>query len=202
MVPFRIDLGRFEPAAEALWLAAKRRSVMRQGMPTITIRSAGERDVPALIDYVTALRAERLPTIFRYDSVPTLEEETAFIRQFAGEHAEFFVATIGDRIVANLGVAAHHERPQTAHGASLGMSVLAPYRGQGIGSRLLDAAITWAKHRSIRRLELEVLSNNPRARRLYERKGFVVEGCRRGAVEVDGAFVDALPMALILEPAA
>jgi RimJ/RimL family protein N-acetyltransferase len=169
--------------------------------PAIAIRTAGESDVPALIDYIAALRAERLPTIFRYDWVPTVEEETAFIRRFAGERAEFFVATVGDSIVANLGIAGHH-RPQTAHVASLGMSVLAPYRGQGVGSRLLDAAIAWAKHRSIQRLELEVLSNNPGARRLYERTGFVVEGSRRRAVEVDGSFVDAILMALIFEPAA
>jgi RimJ/RimL family protein N-acetyltransferase len=165
---------------------------------SITIRTAGERDVSALIDYVAALRAERLPTIFRYDSVPTIEEETSFIRQFAGESADFFVAVAGERIVGNLAVAAH-PHPQTAHGASLGMSMLAPYRGRGIGSRLLDAAIDWARQRSIRRLELEVLSNNPGARRLYERKGFMIEGCRRGAVAVDGTFVDALAMALVLE---
>src|SRR5215470_18437194 len=103
----------------------------------VTIRAAGERDVPALIEYVTALRAERLPTIFRYDSIPTVEEEIAFIRRFAGDRAEYFVAIIGDRIVGNLGVLAH-DHPQTAHGAHIGMSVLSPYRGQGIGSRLLD----------------------------------------------------------------
>jgi RimJ/RimL family protein N-acetyltransferase len=167
----------------------------------VTIRVAGERDVPALIEYVTALRAERLPTIFRYDSVPTVDEEIAFIRRFAGDRAEYFVAIVDDRIVGNLGVAAH-AHPQTAHGAQLGMSVLSPHRGRGIGSRLLDTAIAWAECRSIRRLELEVLSNNPAARRLYERKGFVVEGSRRGAVEVDGSFVDAILMARVIEPAA
>lgn len=50
-------------------------------MPTITMRSAGERDVRAPIDYVAALRAERLATIFRWDSIPTIEEETGFIAE-------------------------------------------------------------------------------------------------------------------------
>jgi hypothetical protein len=91
---------------------------------TIAIRTADERDVLALIEYVAALRAERLPTIFRYDSVPTVEQEIAFIRRFAGKNAAFFVAVIDGRIVGNLGVVAH-QHAQTAHGASLGMSVLA-----------------------------------------------------------------------------
>jgi RimJ/RimL family protein N-acetyltransferase len=160
----------------------------------IEIRTAGEPDVHALLEYVRALRAERLPTIFRHDGVPTFEEELAFVREYAGENAALFVAVDGERIVGNLAVAAHGH-PEIAHGAALGISVLAPWRGQGIGSRLLDTAIAWASERRLRRLELEVRSNNPRARRLYERKGFVLEGVRRGAVVVDGAFVDSIIMA-------
>jgi RimJ/RimL family protein N-acetyltransferase len=161
---------------------------------TITIRTADERDAAALIEYVAALRAERLPTVFRFDAVPSLDEEIAFIRRFAGESGACFVATIGETIVANLGVSAHRH-PQTAHSATLGMAVLRPYRGQGIGTRLLDAAIEWGQHQGLVRLELEVFSNNSRAVRLYERRGFVVEGRRHGAVSVDGGFVDLLLMA-------
>jgi RimJ/RimL family protein N-acetyltransferase len=165
---------------------------------TVEIRTARDLDVAALIEYVAALRAERLPTIFRHDGVPTQEEELAFIREYTSENAALFVALDGERIVGNLAVSAH-QHPGTAHGAALGMSVLAPWRGQGIGSRLLDRAIAWAKERRLRRLELEVRSNNPGARRLYERKGFEVEGVRRSAHEVDGAFVDAIFMARMLE---
>lgn len=164
-----------------------------------TLRIADERDVPALIEYVAALRAERLPTIFRYDDVPTPEEELAFVREHSGERAALFVATHGERIVGNLAVAAH-AHPETRHGAALGISVLAPWRGRGIGSRLLDTVIAWAGPRSIRRLELEVRSNTPGARRLYERKGFVVEGIRRGANLVDGELVDSILMARVFAP--
>ena len=164
-----------------------------------TIRTASEPDVERLIAYVSELRAERLPTIFRYDAIPTVEEETRFIRQFAGDSADFFVAETDGRIVGNLGISVS-DRPQTCHRASLGMSVLRPFRGRGIGSRLLDTAIDWCQSRSLRRLELEVLSNNPRAQRLYERKGFVVEGRKMGAVEVDGEFVDAVLMCRFLSP--
>ena len=168
-------------------------------MAQITIRIATETDVPTLIEYVTTLRAERLPTIFRYESVPTPEEEIEFLEAFSEENSAFFVAIDGSAIIGNLGVSSGW-RPQTRHRAGLGMSVLAPYRNQGIGSRLLDTAIEWARHRPIRRLELEVLGNNPGARRLYERKGFTLEGCRRGAIEVDGDYVDELIMAFTIQP--
>jgi len=158
-----------------------------------TIRTASELDVERLIAYVSELRAERLPTIFRYDGIPTVEEETQFIREFASDSKDFFVAETDDRIVGNLGISVF-DRPQTCHRARLDMSVLRSFRGQGIGSRLLDTAIDWCKSRSLRRLELEVLSNNPRAQRLYERKGFVIEGRNVGAVEVDGEYVDFILM--------
>jgi len=164
------------------------------------IRTASESDVDKLIAYVTELRAERLPTIFRYDSIPTPEEEVDFLRQFAGDSAHFFVAEIHDRIIGNLGIATY-PHPQTAHRANLGMSILAPFRGRGIGSKLLSAAVHWCESRSLRRLELEVLSNNPRAQRLYERHGFAVEGRREAAIAVDGAFVDLILMARKIAPA-
>src|SRR5437762_13707862 len=54
------------------------------------------------------------------------------------------------------------------------------HQGQGIGTRLvqtlLDLADQWLL---LRRVELTVLTENDGAKRLYERLGFVVEGCRK-----------------------
>ncbi len=165
----------------------------------VQIRPATTSDAEKLLAYVTELRAERLPTIFRYPNSPTLDEELAFLRRFQVESAEYFVAEAHGAIVANLSISAHRH-PQTRHNASLGMTVLAPYRGRGIGSSLLETAVSWCEDRRIRRLELEVLSNNPAAMRLYERHQFVHEGRRVGAIEVDGNYVDAILMARQIIP--
>jgi len=167
-------------------------------MNPFAIRTAGSSDAEALVKYLAELRAERLPTILRYPTTPTIEEEAAFMRRFEREGADYFVAEVDGRIVGNLSIF-RHVHPQTAHSASLGMAVLAPYRSRGVGSCLLDAAISWSERRKICRVELEVLSNNEQAQRLYARKGFIVEGRRRGAVEVDGSFVDAILMARVPE---
>lgn len=47
-------------------------------------------------------------------------------------------------------------------------------RGLGVGTRLLDESFMLAKASGKRKLTLEVVDANPGARRLYERKGFVV----------------------------
>ena len=54
-----------------------------------------------------------------------------------------------------------------------GLAVHPAMRGQGIGTRLLQAVFTFARERGFRTVSLEVVDTNPRARQLYERLGFV-----------------------------
>ncbi|NDJ53018.1 MAG: GNAT family N-acetyltransferase, partial [Chloroflexi bacterium] len=54
-----------------------------------------------------------------------------------------------------------------------GIVVDGSMRGQGIGSRLLDAILDYARMHDYEKVRLDVVDTNPRARALYERKGFV-----------------------------
>ncbi len=53
-----------------------------------------------------------------------------------------------------------------------GIAVDPAFRGQGIGSRLLDEILNYAQERSYEQVRLDVIDTNPGARRLYERKQF------------------------------
>lgn len=80
------------------------------------------------------------------------------------------------------------------HVGVLGMGLDAGWRGQGLGGRLLAAALAAAEALRIERVELEVFATNTRARQLYERHGFVVEGVRRRARKLDGRHEDVIMM--------
>ncbi len=54
-----------------------------------------------------------------------------------------------------------------------GIAVAPEWRGQGIGTQLLLAVCHQARENGYREVRLDVLDNNPRARALYERTGFV-----------------------------
>lgn len=54
-----------------------------------------------------------------------------------------------------------------------GIAVAPAQRGQGIGTQLLDAICEHARENGYRDVRLDVLDSNPRARALYERRGFV-----------------------------
>jgi ribosomal protein S18 acetylase RimI-like enzyme len=43
----------------------------------------------------------------------------------------------------------------------------------GVGTKLLDAIVEVAQARGYRQVRLDVVDTNPRARQLYERRGFV-----------------------------
>jgi GNAT superfamily N-acetyltransferase len=53
------------------------------------------------------------------------------------------------------------------------LAVAGPLRGRGVGIRLMEAVLDWARARGFRSVSLEVVDANPGARCLYERLGFV-----------------------------
>jgi ribosomal protein S18 acetylase RimI-like enzyme len=56
-----------------------------------------------------------------------------------------------------------------------GLCVSDQARGQGVGTALLEAVVAEARQRGYRAVRLDVVDTNPRARALYERRGFVLD---------------------------
>jgi ribosomal protein S18 acetylase RimI-like enzyme len=79
-----------------------------------------------------------------------------------------------------------------------GLAVEGASEGQGVGRALMEALADEARRRGGRRMTLRVFAPNERARRLYERLGFKLEGVLRGEFRVGDAYVDDLFMALDL----
>ena len=106
-----------------------------------------------------------------------------------------FVAEADEGIVGRLSVA-RDAHPASRHVADLGLIVAASHRRRGIGSALLDAAVTWARQVGVRKLELHVFPHNEPAIALYEKYGFRREGYRSEHYRREDGYVDAILMAL------
>jgi RimJ/RimL family protein N-acetyltransferase len=85
--------------------------------------------------------------------------------------------------------------PTLRHSAVLGLGLIAPYRGQGLGSRMLAATLDAAGQAGLQRAELVVRADNAPAIALYRRFGFKLEGTLRDYLRIDGVAHDALQMA-------
>lgn len=94
-----------------------------------------------------------------------------------------------DDTLAIMGHVDLRARPESAaaHRALLGMGVHREARRQGLGQRLIEAAVVWAREEAaLDWIDLEVLSVNAPARRLYERSDFHVTGEHADLFRIDG----------------
>lgn len=173
----------------------------------LNIRKPEAGDAQALLAYLQHL-AQEVPnnTGARRDVLHrTVEEQRKRLCDYlARPNSCLFIAEVGERIVGLIKCAGQQE-PMVAHTVEISISVHPHFRGMGIGSALLQHAITWASQQHhIVRVQLEVLTRNENALRLYERIGFVREGIRRKSYyffdeEEAGAYHDAWVMGLLLD---
>lgn len=87
------------------------------------------------------------------------------------------------------------DNPRQSHRGSLGMGIIAEYRGQGVGTLLLQAALKQAKQFGLEKVELNVYTSNTNAIKLYRKLGFVEEGLIKKYRKLDGTYFDCMIMA-------
>lgn len=93
-----------------------------------------------------------------------------------------------------------YSSPRMRHSAHLGISVHEDFQNMGIGRQLMAALIDLADNfLMLKRVELGVMTDNPRAIALYESFGFVKEGVKKAAIIRGGQYVDEIMMARIRE---
>ncbi len=128
---------------------------------------------------------------------PPLDSTRRFVLAHIEKDAPHFVALLGEDVIGWCDVS-----PMTwagfAHCGRLGMGVRKNFRGQGIGTQLLAQTLQKSREKGLERIELEVYGSNESAIRFYERAGFVVEGVKKKARKLDGAYDDLVQMAMFL----
>ena len=108
------------------------------------------------------------------------------------------VAEVDGKVIGSIGIRRGKDR--LAHVAGLGMSVHDEYQNRGIGTALMRAILDMTDNwLNIRRVELDVYTDNLRAVHLYKKFGFEIEGVRRDFAFRDGEYVDAYHMARLKE---
>ncbi len=132
---------------------------------------------------------------------PPLEQVRSFVEAIAAGAGVQFVALQDEAVVGWCDVL-RNPRSGFRHSAALGMGLLAPVRGRGIGRALLAAVLEGVRPQGLQRIELEVYAANRPAIALYEHFGFAREGVKQAGRVLDGEPADILCMALLLPPLA
>jgi ribosomal protein S18 acetylase RimI-like enzyme len=138
------------------------------------IRHATPRDARDFLAFWTAL-VTRDSRFIRSESVEHGAREYRRRFRVRSDQEVHLLAFDDERLVGYVTVQ-REQHPVTRHVASLAIAVAADARGQGIGARLMEEAIAWARAAGVEKLVLSVYPHNDAAIALYRRFGFVEEG--------------------------
>ena len=164
-------------------------------MSDVIIRPVALTDIEQFREVSNSVMRERAFLAF-VEGFP-IDEAAAFVARNIRLNNPQLVVDDGGRIVGWCDIR-RETIPVYAHVGHLGMGLLEPYRGRGIGERLIRAAIDAARAAGIERIELSVYGRNVRAMALYRKVGFALEGTRIRGKKLDGDYDDVHIMGLLL----
>ncbi|MFA0813773.1 GNAT family N-acetyltransferase [Microbulbifer epialgicus] len=160
----------------------------------VEIRHSRKEDIPGIKDIYAQSSCYAGTLQLPYPSIDKWEK-------FLGDIPDNFysiVAIQDERVVGQIGMEVC-SNPRRKHASNIGMAVSEAHQKSGVGSRLLEAmlnlAINWL---AIRRVELEVYTDNEQAVGLYKKYGFKVEGTAKNYAFRNGEYADVHLMAKVV----
>ena len=151
----------------------------------ITLKSATAADAEGICEHRYRTSGET-HFMARYPEEGRLNTEKARegLKSLEEDSQSFLVtAYLDGKIIGDAGVTKLRELMKFRHRAYFGMSILAEYCELGLGSAMMETAITQAKENGFEQIELGVFEDNTRAIHLYEKLGFVSAGIRKNFYE-------------------
>ena len=168
-------------------------------MTAIEIREIQDADASAYIELLQRLDRESTFLLWEPgERTITVEALRAHMQTVDRTQRLHLLATCDDQLVGFL-VCIRGAVRRLRHRCDFTMAVASEHQRKGVGAGLLRATEDWAIANGIRRIELTVMSHNLGAIALYEKAGFVLEGVKRGAIQVDDAPVDECVMGKTLD---
>ena len=160
----------------------------------VVIRKAEASDLDRIMaNLETVAKEERWVGLAAEEVTP--ERRERFQKGLTFEDQLHLVAIVNNQLVGGLDLFPYVGGLKKArHVVGLGMQILNGYRGLGIGSALMGEAMKWAKSQGLMKISLSVFSNNEAAIRLYQKSGFVEEGCLKRQFKIMGNYVDEVAM--------
>ncbi|HYN99767.1 MAG TPA: GNAT family N-acetyltransferase [Actinomycetota bacterium] len=161
---------------------------------TVDVRPGKPSDARGWIDLLVEVSREDRYILL--ESVNTTRRELARIFRFGAwsDQTAAIVAVSDSKVIGQLTTT--RNRNIYAHTAEIGMSVQSQFRGKGVGAGLVEGAKDWSRIFGVEKLVLNVVPENTRAIRFYEKIGFVPEGHRKRHAKLSYGYEDLIEMSL------
>ena len=153
---------------------------------------AQKEDAKSLLEYLKQVGSETDYLLFDDQGVPmTIEQEEAFLSTVnSTPYSRMYLIKDADKVIAN-GYIYGSPRARISHKFTIAVSVLKTYWGTGVSQLLMQTLIDYAKSTGFTEsIFLEVVSENIRAIKLYERFGFKSYGSVSKAIKLPDRYLD------------
>lgn len=159
----------------------------------IKIRHSTKHDIEAIKAIIEQPSCYSGTLQFPYTDIEKLEKRFTNIPK----NRFSIVALVNSLVIGQLSLEIFSNR-RRSHAAQLGMIVSEEYQAKGIGSALLSEMLRFADDwLAVKRIELEVYTDNDAGIALYKKFGFDIEGTAKQYAFRDGEYVDVYMMARI-----
>ena len=173
------------------------KEVLLKSGKTCLLRLAEESDAETLLEYLKVTSGETPYMVREPEEVrASVEEEVEFIRKNRENPWALHLLAFADGVLAgSCSFAGNSERIRMRHRCTVGISLYREFWGMGIGTALMGEILAGAKAAGYEQAELEVVSANAAAIRLYQKLGFEITGTLPWAFKYkDGSYADFLLM--------
>ncbi|MFH7830692.1 GNAT family N-acetyltransferase [Bacillus luti] len=168
------------------------------------IRSAKEVDAESIMEIRKEIILSESTTKFFIVSPNQLQNDIDAEREKirkSNEKGNLYIVYEVDSKVVGFLLFNRYELERLRHAGTMGMGIREAYCNQGIGTKLIEFLISWAKEQNgLEKICLGVVSINDRAIKVYKRMGFVEEGRQRKQIKYeDGSYGDDVLMGFYIE---
>lgn len=155
------------------------------------LRSPVVEDAEKLIEYLKQIASETdFLTRYPEEVSITLDEEEQFIKELNKSNNNVMIsAFINDRLVGSASISPIGDKIRVLHRATFGIAIIQDAWNLGIGNALIREILDCANRAGYEQIELEVVTQNQKAIKLYEKFGFKTYGTRENAFKFkDGSY--------------
>ena len=154
------------------------KSILLKNGKACVLRNGDSKDGQAALDIFILTHTQTDNLLTYPDEITfTAQEEAEFLQKKTDSDNEIeILAELDGKVIGSAGIDQKSPKYKLKHRCEFGIGIDKEYWGLGIGRALVDACIECAKSAGYEQIELEVVAENERAVKMYEKAGFTEYG--------------------------
>lgn len=161
----------------------------------ILVRYIQDGDAECMCDYINVLSEERTYISFQGNKMSLAEEKKYLkeqLKKLKNKKTVQLLVFCKEKLIGVSDVVMADEKTSMVHTGIFGLTIAKDFRGEGIGTMLMQKVLDEAKNNipQLKMLKLTVFNTNPVAKKLYKQFGFIEYGFLPNGLLRKGEYVD------------